>query len=506
VRVLLIVIDAATPRVVCPAIKTGQLPTMQRLVERGRLSETVTIFPSITPAATTSIITGGYPSATGIVGASWFDTERNEVAYYGDDFWVIVREGFRPFLEDFLVRLNGDRLKVPTLFERVESSGRIAACFNYLVFKGVNEHTVRIPLPLALLPGVRRKETIKGPTVFCLGDFVATRSLRGKPLVDKGGLLHRFGMDDASTGELLVEMAEDGAFPDFTVAYFADNDYRSHEVGPYPALPVVERVDRALGRRFDAAGGMDRLLDDMFVLITSDHGHCEILSDADRASIHLNQELADFKQAVLGKPWANDDEIMICPNMRSAQVYVHKDDASVLPRVVDRALHDRRVEHVLWCKGKSAAGDRCYTAASARGHLDFWRGESGPQHANDAFGTAWSWRGDLQVLDARVEDGRLVWSEYPNAFERLAGVLDAPNSGTLWLTARPGSEFEVPGSKTHLGGGSHGGLHALESMCPLIVAGPRTVNLPREIRSVDIAPLCLELLGMPTDVKVGDPR
>jgi predicted AlkP superfamily pyrophosphatase or phosphodiesterase len=110
VKVLLIVIDAATSRVVSPAIQTGQLPTMQRLAEVGCLHESVTMFPSITPAATASIITGQYPARSGIVGASWYDEAEQNVAYFGDDFWVVAREGFRRFLDDFLVGLNGDRL------------------------------------------------------------------------------------------------------------------------------------------------------------------------------------------------------------------------------------------------------------------------------------------------------------------------------------------------------------------------------------------------------------
>lgn len=231
VKVLLVVIDAATPRVMRPALADGRLPTMRALATRGGFHESVTIFPSITPAATTSIITGHYPAQTGIVGASWYDEATRRVAYYGDDFWVIAREGFRAFLRDFLVGLNGDRLRVPTLFEQVEEAGPTAACLNYLIFKGAQEHTVHMPTLLALLPGVPRTEVIKGPTVLCLGDFVATRTLRGKPLKDVGGLLHRFGMDDMSTAELLLEIAQDRAFTDFTVAYFADNDYRSHEVG-----------------------------------------------------------------------------------------------------------------------------------------------------------------------------------------------------------------------------------------------------------------------------------
>src|SRR5918995_647653 len=153
-KVLLVVIDAATPRVVCPAVQTGRLANLKRIADAGSMHQaSVTIFPSITPAATTSIITGSYPAEHGIAGAAWFDRDRNEVAYYGDDFWVIAKEGFGEFLRDFLVRLNGDRLKAPTLFEMVERAGRTAACLNYLVFRGGYPHHVRIPGVIAALPG-----------------------------------------------------------------------------------------------------------------------------------------------------------------------------------------------------------------------------------------------------------------------------------------------------------------------------------------------------------------
>jgi hypothetical protein len=507
VKVLLVVIDAATPRVVGPAIQTGRLPVMRRLVDAGAYLDTcTTIFPSITPAATTAIITGEYPAASGIVGASWFDEETQDVAYYGDDFWVIAREGFRAFLDDFLLRLNGDRLRAPTLFEIVERAERTAGCLNYLVFKGIREHEVRVPATLRLLPGVRGKAHVHGPSVIAIGDFLATRTMRGKPLDDAGGLLHRFGMDDASTSELLFEIAEDRLFPDLTVAYFADNDYRSHEVGPYNALDVVERVDRGLGRAFDAAGGIDRVLSEMFVIITSDHGHCEVLADRQRAAICLDQTLAHFRQARLGQPWRDGDEIMICPNMRAAQVYFRQPTASGVRRAIDTALADARVDHAIY-RGTDIDGvaDRFWVEAAGN-VLSFWRGSSGATHAADAFGNAWSWQGDLAAIDARVESGRLVWRGYPNAFERLAGVLEHPHSATLWVTAKPGCEFEVPGGEAHLGGSSHGGLHALESYCPLIVAGPRRIELPTHFRAIDIAPLCQQLLGLPSRHRVGDGR
>ena len=160
-KLLLVVIDAATPHVMCPAVRTGRLPVLQRLAAAGAMHEASTsIFPSITPAATTTIITGCYPAGHGIAGASWYEESRNEVVYYGDDFWVIAREGFGHFLRDFLVRLNGDRLKAPTLFQTVERAGLRAACLNYLVFKGDVRHEVDVPALMSMLPGVSSTEIV----------------------------------------------------------------------------------------------------------------------------------------------------------------------------------------------------------------------------------------------------------------------------------------------------------------------------------------------------------
>ena len=505
-KVLLVVIDAASPRVVCPAIQTGRLPNLKRLAEAGSMHHaSVTIFPSITPAATASIVTGVYPAEHGIAGASWYDEGQRKVAYYGDDFWTITREGYGAFLRDFLVQLNGDRLKAPTLFELVERTGRTASCVNYLVFRGNSMHRVNVPWMMALLPGVPLTEQIAGPSTLCLGDFV-TPHVGHRKVQDHGGPLHRFGMDDASTAAMLCELAAAGGLGDFSVAYFADNDYRSHEVGPHAALPVVERVDAALGAMFDAAGGFERFTRDTCIVVTSDHGHCEILPDESRAVIRLEKVLGDLRPADLVKGWRDGDQIMICPNMRAAQIYVRRPTAETVDRLVRHALGEPRIDLVLWHRRVTAAEDESYVVASQRGQVEFWRGDSTDCHACDAYGTKWSWRGDLDALRLELDGGIVQSSEYPNAFERIAGALDAPNSGDVWVTAQPGCEFQVPGGRAHAGGGSHGALHALDSLSPVVVGGGTAPTLPRHMRSVDIAPLCASLLGLTMQYGVGDRR
>jgi hypothetical protein len=178
----------------------------------------------------------------------------------------------------------------------------------------------------------------------------------------------------------------------------------------------------------------------------------------------------------------------------------------IVDRIARAVLRDARVDLVLWHTRLAAGTDDRYVVDSQRGRLEFWRGDDGPRTACDAFGTAWSWRGDLRALELQ-SDGKLVDSEqYPNAFERIAGVLDAPNSGEIWVTAQPGCEFELPGGEAHVGGASHGGLHALDSLSPVVIGGAAAPALPLAMRSVDIAPLCMKLLDLPMRYAVGDPR
>jgi hypothetical protein len=179
-----------------------------------------------------------------------------------------------------------------------------------------------------------------------------------------------------------------------------------------------------------------------------------------------------------------------------------------IDRLFRMLLSDPRVDQVLWCSRLTRPGADGYSVATHRGRLEFWCGEQGEApHARDEYGTVWSWRGDPRVLGLEREGDRLVAPDYPNLLERVAGALDTQHSGEVWVTARPGCEFEVPGGAAHVGGASHGALHLLDSASLLIVAGgPRRVDPGRPFRSVDIAPLCAELLGMPMRYRVGDPR
>jgi hypothetical protein len=184
---------------------------------------------------------------------------------------------------------------------------------------------------------------------------------------------------------------------------------------------------------------------------------------------------------------------------------VHHSRPDLIERIATMVLAHPGVDQVIWRERLTGDGSG-YVVATNRGQLTFRRATS-PGGMVDEFGGRWSWSGEPATLTIEPDNGSFTFRDYPNAFERIAGVLDLDLSGDIWVTAKPGCEFEVPGGRAHVGGASHGALHALDSHSPVIVAGGGSPwRLPAAMRSVDIAPLCTHILEMSMRYRVGDPR
>jgi hypothetical protein len=126
----------------------------------------------------------------------------------------------------------------------------------------------------------------------------------------------------------------------------------------------------------------------------------------------------------------------------------------------------------------------------------------------DPRGRSWSVEGRLEVLEARLRDGSIVTPAYPDALARAWAALTCPTSGEVLISAAPGYEFIDWGRQAHVGGGSHGSLHASDSLGALAMSG---VALPRPAPAQwsisDIATLILEHFDVarPTTVSIGQP-
>ena len=500
-KVVLIVIDAMASRVVKPALARGDLPHLDQIANAGLFhEECVSIFPSITPAATASIVTGCYPNRHGIAGAFWYDRRQGKVAYHGDDFWVIVNQGLANFFHEFLIDLNYRRLRSRTLFEHVERAGLQSCVLNYMWFRGDVEQKVNVPLLLELLPGVKFTPHIKGPAICEIADFIRSPHPRtGEPLRASGGLLRRFGFHDETTAEYLLQLGEAGPLPDFTLAYFPNNDFESHSVGAVSALPVLQRVDQHLGEFIESRGGLDRLLDEAVIIVTGDHSQSDVEPAAEDREVDLSEILNDYRLVPGGADWVEENQIMACPNMRAAQIYFSNSTRSAQQsQVVQTLLEHPKIDQIFRAtEDESVPGGRRYqVATSDRGNLEFALSRPGETaRVHDAYGNDWSTSGELGVVDAETTgDGTIEYGKYPNALERIAAAFNE-SSGNLMLTARLGAEFCISETESHPGG-SHASLHALDSTSPLFAAGlPKNVAVPPQPRIVDVAPLCLDILG-----------
>jgi hypothetical protein len=73
-----------------------------------------------------------------------------------------------------------------------------------------------------------------------------------------------------------------------------------------------------------------------------------------------------------------------------------------------------------------------------------------------------------------------------------------PTSGEVLLSAAPGWEFADWGRQAHVGGGSHGSLHASDSLGALVIHGTKLPDpLPAQWAIRDVAALTLSHFGLP---------
>lgn len=493
-RVLLLIVDGLTWNVVEKAVRRGRLRFFAQLADRGVMRPCSSIFPSITPAATASLVTGASPRQHGVQGAFWYDRARNDVEYFGDSLRVILREGFSDFVDDYLRSLNDDLLQTPTLFELADERGWKSACVNLMWRRGGQRHPVDAPLLMKLLPGVKVDGEIAGPDWLCLGEFVDVDLPGAERVKFPTGPQRRFGFNDDATLAQLRRISKSEVDPDLTVAYFPDNDFDSHDLGPDEAVATLEKLDHALAEHADRFGGVDAWLEQTAIVVVGDHGHDDLAPDPAEREIKLDELLSDYQQTPAGASWRDGDELMVCPNMRAAQVCFREGPPEHWDALLEKLFADERVDQAIYRADDSA--EKFVVCKAGARPLTFWQATPDDRDAvTDPRGDRWMFEGDLASVGASVgPQSRLVYGDYPDALRRIYDGSPS-RQGSLWLTAKPGHEFVVAGTTAHQRG-SHGSLHRSDSESVLIAAGlPDSASIADYPSITDVAGLCLATIG-----------
>ena len=491
-KLVLCVIDAMAPEMLERVVASGAAPVLETLMQRGRyVPDCVAAFPSVTPVCAASIVTGRGQDAHHIPAMNWFHREEERYVEYGSSFRSAQRFGIARQLTDTVYNMNRAHLAqaTPTVFETLDDADVRTAGTTYLMYRGRHLHEPQRDTALTRVASTLMRHPVLGPRELFYADIFASR-----PTGCRSGL-GMPGVRDRHSGCVSAYLVENDLF-DFLLLSLPDNDWVSHKRGPEAQLQSLAQADLQLARVMNAAGGIDEFLEEHAVIAMADHSQADVLS-----SIALQDALGEL--GVLGPvrasegPRDGEPRIAVCPSQRAAMVYALNagERDAVRATVVAKVLALEGVDLALWLEHDAHDRPREGVIASPRhGELRFAPGGS----LVDDRGAGWSVDGSLAAIGAEVQDGRLRSREYPDALARSWAALSCPTSGEVLLSAAPGYEFIDWGRQAHVGGGSHGSLHASDSLGALVLSGVELPPVEPEQWAIrDIAPLVLGHFGVP---------
>jgi Type I phosphodiesterase / nucleotide pyrophosphatase len=473
---LLLVLDGIRPDVLRAAIQDGEAPNLGTLAERGEaVWDAVSVFPSITPAATAAIATGEAPAKSGIVGHAWYDEDERRVVVYGAMTENVMASGPIRVFHNNVWRMNRDDLHAATLFETLHDRGFDGACVNFPVRRGPHTHPIRMRTVEGYLKGGRYLgPSVEGPKEYFMGDLFYSRETGFSGRKANGGVRRSVGINDDYAARVGAMLLKEKAAP-FNLVYFFKGDSVAHHHGLAAQRDWLTTAEEYVARIFAAGGGVDQVLEDYAVLALSDHGHAPLLPRNRYVDLRMipGHTVASGVKARFG----NGATVVVVPNGRSALLYLR--NVVELGSVVEQLAGRRGVDLAAWIAGGWATVRRL-------GREVRFRPGSGPE---DPFGRSWDLEGDPLALDIDVSDGLLRYGEYPDALERLWGCLRSPRCGDVVLSATPGYTFGEISGGFHTAS-DHGSLHASDSEVFVLASG---VPAPRRI--TDVAPTLLSHFG-----------
>jgi hypothetical protein len=483
-KLVLVVIDAMKPAMLERTVVSGRAPTLQALMERGHhVDDCVAAFPSVTPVCAASIATGTGPDQHEIPAMNWYHRGEGRYIEYGTSFRASQAFGIKQSLTDTIYNMNLEHLSkdVQTVFERLDDADVRTAGTTYLMYRGRHRHEVSGDTALTRIAGQIFRHAVYGPKELFYADMFASRRT---PCRSQLGLP---GIRDQHSGCVGEYMVEHDLF-DFLLFSLPDNDTHSHKNGPFAQVESLAAADRQLERLMAPAGGLDAFLEDHAVIVCSDHSQSRVEKEID-----LFRAFADFRVLPAARARGEDSEIAVCPNSRAAQVYVLDRDRrrALLPRIAATLLELEGVDLVLTMTDHpdGEAAIRGKRGASVK-ELRFM---PGGDH-EDARGGRWHVEGDLDLLVLQERDGRLVSATYPDALARAWSALRTRTAGEVLASARPGYEFLDWGGAHHVGGGSHGSLHANDSLGSLLWCGtgPDSAGARDQWALRDVVPMIMD--------------
>ncbi len=500
-KLVLTYVDSLRTDMLLRAVAEGRAPTFARLIERGVLVEDcVSSFPSVTPVACAEMVTGAGAEGHWISGMNWYHRLERRYVEYGSSLEASRAFGIFRALYDLVYNMNLAHLNpsLETLFEHLDDAALRTACTPFLIYRGRHRHQVSLEGLLRRAVDATRlkfRHHTWGPRELFYGDLYASREVPCKSTSIPGSR-------DGYSACCAAELAKADGF-DFLLFSLPDNDNYSHRFGPGASVESIAKADHCFSKLVDAAGGLDRFLEDHALILLADHAQTEVQRGLPLADL-LAREWSVLRPSESEPERA---QLAVSPTGRAAHVYLLPCNGERAdPEEVRRALVE--IEGIdLVCRMESSDGGALHREAPGTPGSDAvavierngQRLSFGPGTAvADLRGGRWRLDGDLGVLEAQIEEGRLRSEVYPDPLARVWSALTGPHAGDFVLSLAEGYEAVDWGGVTHAGGGSHGSLRAGDSLGPLLFVGcgPDSPDERDQWALRDVVPVVLEHFGL----------
>ena len=404
---LLIVVDGLRPDLVTADVT----PNLHRLGQRGvRFTNHHSVFPTVTRVNAASISTGAYPGAHGLMG--------NAVYMPAVDAGRSVSTGSKAVLDAMTLATDGTLLTATTLGEALDAAGKTLVVLS----SGTQGSGMLLNHTVAGGAVIHPDYTLPEDLAARLADALGRRLPPDAPVADQT----RWIVD------VYLQYVVTGLRPDVAIMWMGDLDGAAHAtgVGSPAARTALAAVDAEIGR-------IEAALDDVNILVASDHGFSTHTGEMDLDALlapHTGT-LADGSPDVVRADGA---------------IYVRDGNQETLTAIVD-AL--QRTEG--------------YGAIFAR-----------PAAPDEPEG----------ILPGTLSRALIHW-DHP----RAADILVSPD----WT--RTANEHGFPGTSSQGGVAGHGSASPFDIHGTLIAVGPDfrqglITDVPTA--NVDLAPTLLRLLGL----------
>ncbi|HZY58289.1 MAG TPA: alkaline phosphatase family protein [Candidatus Binataceae bacterium] len=504
-HVLIFAFDGVGYNQLMTAIQSGKTPNLTGLLGRdqgGGLYEhaysapnAISILPSTTMAAWSSIFSGEPPAYTGVPGNEWFVRERMRFFAPAPVSIADTADTLKMVTND----LVGKSVMCPTLFEM---AGVQSAVSLNAVYRGADVFTTVTPASF----------------VAMMSDFVAGKMVQEHGL--KKALYTRMDID--SVPKVIDSFNEHGV-PRLQVVYFPGIDLYTH-VAPDP-LPMevdyVEQITDPLVGQILHEYHKRGVIDQTYVMIVADHGHTPVLRDQRHAlgsgsedgPAQLMRKTGFRPRPFVLNPPPNQQDYQVAFAYQGAIAYVYLADRSTCPNPGDRCD---------WSKAPRFKED-VLPAARAFG----WANRTGRDSPRlkdtlDLIFTREPRPPGRKAAPYRIFDGRglVEIDEYledhprPDLLQldrRMRGLSAGPygdRAGDILLLSKTGLERPI-GDRYYFSGlyhSWHGSASEQDSHVPLVVActkcsGKRLHDLVEKVAhgrppsQLDVTPLALTLLN-----------